>query len=192
MQATALQGGLNDPPRQSAMAFRAIMDAMARPGRIEDLTGAEPPAPLSVAAGTVILTLCDPETPLFLAGAADCQDVRDWVTFHTGAPLVGAGECMFAVGTWGELPSLDAFPFGTSEYPDRSATLIVEMAGLAAAGARLTGPGIASEAGLNLPDIAPFQANARMFPLGLDFLFTHGSQVAALPRSTRVAVAEAV
>lgn len=192
MQATALQGGLTDPPRQSAMAFRAIMDAMARPGRIEDLTGAEPPAPLSVAAGTVILTLCDPETPLYLAGAADCQDVRDWVTFHTGAPLVGAADCMFAVGTWGELPSLDVFPVGTSEYPDRSATLIVEMPGLAAAGARLTGPGIATEAALNLPDIAPFQANARMFPLGLDFLFTHGSQVAALPRSTRVIVAEAV
>jgi alpha-D-ribose 1-methylphosphonate 5-triphosphate synthase subunit PhnH len=41
-------------------------------------------------------------------------------------------------------------------------------------------------AALSLPEVAAFQANARAFPLGLDFLFTCGDRLAALPRSTRV------
>jgi alpha-D-ribose 1-methylphosphonate 5-triphosphate synthase subunit PhnH len=92
---------------------------------------------------------------------------------------------MFAVGTWAALAPLSAFPVGTSEYPDRSTTLIVEQNELTA-GALLTGPGIKDTAGLNLPETAAFQTNRAMFPLGLDFVFTCGNQLAALPRSTIV------
>lgn len=83
-------------------------------------------------------------------------------------------------------PPLSSYPIGTSEYPDRSATLIVESADLAASGARLTGPGIKEEAQLSLPDLAAFQSNRALFPLGLDFIFTCGDRLAALPRSTKV------
>ena len=100
MQAEALDGGFADAPIEAARAFRAAMNVMARPGRIERLAGALPPAPLSPAAGTLILTLCDPETPVHLAGTHDTAALRDWITFHTGAPLVGAREAMFAVGAW--------------------------------------------------------------------------------------------
>jgi alpha-D-ribose 1-methylphosphonate 5-triphosphate synthase subunit PhnH len=186
MQADTLSGGFAAPPVDAARAFRAVMRVMARPGTIEAVTGVTPPAPLSVAAGTVLLTLCDPETPVHLAGEADCGAVRDWITFHTGAPLVARAEAMFAIGRWDALMPLDDYARGTSEYPDRSATLIVEMAQLEATGARLTGPGIAEAAALSLPEVAAFQANARAFPLGLDFLFTCGDRIAALPRSTRV------
>jgi len=186
MQADTLSGAFAAPPVDAAHAFRAVMRVMARPGTIEAVTGATPPAPLSVAAGTVLLTLCDPETPVHLAGEADCAAVRDWITFHTGAPLVARAEAMFALGRWQALMPLDDYAVGTSEYPDRSATLIVEMDRLEATGARLTGPGIAEAAALSLPDVAAFQANARAFPLGLDFLFTFGDSIAALPRSTRV------
>ena len=186
MQADTLSGAFAAPPVDAAHAFRAVMRVMARPGTIEAVTGATPPAPLSVAAGTVLLTLCDPETPVHLAGEADCAAVRDWITFHTGAPLVGRDDAMFALGTWEALAPLGDYPVGTPEYPDRSATLIVEMAPLEATGARLTGPGIKNTAALSLPEIAAFQANARQFPLGLDFLFTCGDRIAALPRSTRV------
>lgn len=190
MQATpagaALGGGFTAAAHQSAHAFRAAMQAMARPGLIVDIGGAVPPAPLSIAAGTLILTLCDPGTPLFLAGDHDCIGVRDWVTFHTGAPLTGAATCSFAVGTWQALLPLGAYPIGTPEYPDRSATLIVEMPQLSATGPILRGPGIKDSAALSLPDIAAFQANARTFPLGLDFYFTAGARMAALPRTTQV------
>ena len=59
-------------------------------------------------------------------------------------------------------------------------------------GAVLTGPGIADAARLSLPDVAAFRANRALFPLGLDFFFTCGDRLAALPRSTVVAQAAEV
>lgn len=187
MTATALQGGFATPAHESARAFRATLEAMARPGTIQTVAGAEPPAPLSVAAGVLILTLTDGTTPVHLAGAWDCADVRDWITFQTGAPLVGPAEAAFAIGTWSDLCPLDRFAIGTPDYPDRSATLIVECGALDPSGARLTGPGIRDSARLLLPDAAAvFAANHARFPLGLDFFFAAGDRLAGLPRSTRL------
>lgn len=187
MDAQALEGGFADAPRDAAFAFRALMNTMARPGTIETLVGARPPAPLSVAAGTALLTLTDPDTPVYLAGRADTKDVRDWIAFHIGAPLTGPATAMFAVGTWDDLMPLEAYPVGTPEYPDRSTTLIVECDTLEAKGAKLAGPGIRDKAELSLPDPESLGRNARRFPLGLDFYFACGDRIAALPRSTRIA-----
>ena len=186
MLADTLSGGFGDPAVQSAHAFRSVMEAMARPGPLQHVHGAKPPPPLSPAAGAVLLTLCDTGTPIYLAGATDCVAVRSWLAFHTGAPLTGPSHCMFAVGSWEALGSLSAYPVGTSEYPDRSATLIVDSATLSASGATLTGPGIKDSAALSLPETRTFQANRALFPLGLDFIFTSGDRLAALPRSTEV------
>ncbi|SMX41706.1 phosphonate C-P lyase system protein PhnH [Octadecabacter ascidiaceicola] len=185
MQANTLSGGFADPATQSAHAFRSVMEAMARPGTIQDIHGAAPPAPLSPAMGAVLLTLCDTETPVYLAGDMDCDAARAWLAFHTGAPFVGPAQCMFAVGKWDALTPLEVYPIGTSEYPDRSATLIVECSELAS-GATLTGPGIKETATLSLPELEAFQANRTLFPLGLDFIFTCGGRLAALPRSAEV------
>jgi len=183
---TDLRGGFADAPRDSAVAFRAALQAMARPGRIEPIAGATPPAPASPAAGALILTLCDATTGIHLAPSHDTRALRAWITFHTGAPLVGAGAAGFALGTWPALQALARFPTGTAEYPDRSATLIVEMETLRPAGMRLTGPGIRHAARLNLPEAQGFAENRRGFPLGLDFYFTCGARLAGLPRSIRV------
>ena len=186
MQAQTLSGGFAAPAIDAARAFRGVMEAMARPGSVQTVSGAEPPAPLSVAAGAVLLTLCDTDTPINLAGDVDCAEVRSWLAFHTGAPLTGPGHCMFAIGDWAALAPLSAYPIGTSAYPDRSATLIVERPALSVEGARLTGPGIKDAASLSLPETQAFQANHAQFPLGLDFIFTSADRLAALPRSTEV------
>jgi alpha-D-ribose 1-methylphosphonate 5-triphosphate synthase subunit PhnH len=159
---------------------------MARPGTIRRVEGAVPPAPLSVAAGTALLVLTDATTGLHLAGRADCRAVRDWVAFHIGAPIVAAEDADFAVGTWEELQPVTRFRIGQPDYPDRSATLIVECDRLTNHGPALTGPGIATATWLNLPETAAFRANRACFPLGFDCLFTAGQQIAGLPRSTRV------
>ncbi|KPA20606.1 Alpha-D-ribose 1-methylphosphonate 5-triphosphate synthase subunit PhnH [Shimia sp. SK013] len=189
MDADVLKGGFADAPIEAAHAFRAAMTAIARPGKIETLKGAVPPAPMSVAAGTLVLTLCDPDTPVFLVGEWDCQPVRDWIAFHVGAPIVGAAEAMFAIGDWAGLAPHTQFAIGTPEYPDRSATLIVECDALKADGAVLRGPGIKDTASMGLPEVDAFQMNAMLFPLGLDFFFTSGDQVSALPRTTKVEAA---
>jgi alpha-D-ribose 1-methylphosphonate 5-triphosphate synthase subunit PhnH len=133
-----------------------------------------------------LLTLADATTAVHLAGAADCEAVRDWVAFHTGAPLVVAEVADFAVGTWGALQAVTRFRIGEPASPDRSATLIVELDALTNGGAKLTGPGIETAIWLSLPEIAALAANRAQFPLGFDCLFTQGKQLAALPRSIRV------
>lgn len=185
MQTHNLEGGFADQPIEASHMFRAVMTAMARPGEIVAVTVAHPPEPLSCAAGGVLLTLCDPETPVYLAPSHNTPQVRDWITFHTGAPFADAQAAAFAVGVWDDLPLSD-FPVGTAEYPDRSATLIVEGPALSNSGVVLRGPGIKDAAQLSLPEVQAFQANARLFPLGLDFIFTSGDRLAALPRTTRV------
>jgi alpha-D-ribose 1-methylphosphonate 5-triphosphate synthase subunit PhnH len=186
MQAQTLEGGFTAPATEAAHVFRAVMEAMARPGTLHRISGVAPPAPLSPAAGAIILSLCDMDTPVYLAGQSDCEAVRAWVAFHTGAPVVGPSHCQFAIGTWQALTPLSAYRAGTSEYPDRSATLIVELPELAASGAALRGPGIRDSAHLSLPETAAFRENNARFPLGLDFFFTCGDRLAGLPRSTKV------
>lgn len=181
-----LSGGFSDPAVQSAHGFRALLEAMARPGRIHRVEGAAPPAPVSIAAGVALLVLTDSATPLHLAGDMDHGALRDWIGFHTGAPLVGAGDAQFALGTWDALSPVGRFAIGDPGYPDRSATLIVEMERLDADGPRLSGPGIEGAHHLSLPEVAAFRANRRRFPLGFDTILTCGDRLAALPRSTRV------
>ncbi|MEM9140020.1 MAG: phosphonate C-P lyase system protein PhnH, partial [Pseudomonadota bacterium] len=156
------------------------------PGRIETASGAMPPAPLSVAAGTLLLTLADPETPIYLVGGVDTPEVRGWLAFHTGAPLAGPDRAVFAVGRWDDLTPLEPYRIGTADYPDRSATLIIECDRLTAEGTRLTGPGIRDQAHLPLPDAEAFARNRARYPLGLDFYLTCGDRIAGLPRSTRI------
>lgn len=187
MQAHALTGGFENAPVASAHGFRAALDALARPGTIVKISGAQPPAPLSVAAGTLLLVLCDPQTPIWLAAPLRLDVVIDWIRFHTAAPITQSrGDAVFAIGSWGDLMPITDFPIGTPQYPDRSTTLIIECETLQTNGATLRGPGIKNTTSLTVPDVVTLQNNASLFPLGLDFFFTAGSQIAAIPRTTKL------
>jgi alpha-D-ribose 1-methylphosphonate 5-triphosphate synthase subunit PhnH len=179
-------GGFASQAQEAARVFRAALDAMARPGRIHRVGGGTPPAPLPVAAGALALTLCDPETPLWLGASLATPAVEAWLGFHTGAPRAAArAEAAFAIGRWEELAPLESWPAGTPEYPDRSATLIVCLDRLEPGGTRLTGPGIRGGSALPLPDPAAVAANRARFPLGLDLFLVAGDRLAAVPRSAR-------
>src|SRR5262245_61648051 len=121
-----------DPVRDQQAVFRQVMRALACPGEVREIsTAAPPPAPLSAGAAAVALTLADFETPLWLdADLAASTDVADYLRFHTGAPIVrDPRRATFALVSSGRnLPRFDAFALGTLEYPDRSATLIVQVA----------------------------------------------------------------
>lgn len=191
MAQASLAGGFADRPRDSATAFRAILDAMARPGTIVDISGTAPPTGLSVAAGTVLAVLTDGETPLWLPDRLS-GSVAEWLTFHTNAPhTVDRDSAMFAAGRWDELAPFDSWPIGTDTYPDRSATLIVEMDSLDGGPARtLRGPGIRTTAPLTaaLPEdlIAALAGNRMLFPCGVDVILTAGDRLLGLPRTTRI------
>lgn len=188
----AEQGAFADPPVGAALAFRAALQAMARPGQGRRLSCVAPPEGLSAAAATLLLVLADAETPLWLPERLRAGATADWLRFHTNAPQATArGAVMFGVGRWSELAPPDDWSAGDPAYPDRSATLIVEVPALEGGEAMvLSGPGIRGQASLAppLPKSAPaiLRANAARFPLGLDFYFVAGEQVAGLPRSTRI------
>ena len=183
--ATALEGGFTNASEDSAQVFRAALNVMARPGQIETVSGVTPPAPLSPAAASLLLTLADHETPVWLAGAHDCAALRDWLAFHTGARFVAREQASFAVGSWDALAPLDGYRIGSSQYPDRAVTLIVEMEELGSAGTAICGPGIETTAAITLPDDTMLDFNAARFPLGIDMFLVAGDRMAAVPRSTR-------
>ncbi|MEM6488745.1 MAG: phosphonate C-P lyase system protein PhnH, partial [Pseudomonadota bacterium] len=149
------------------------------------------PAGVSPAAAALVLLMADPDTPIWLDAPAEAA--LPWILFHTGAPRVAApGEAALALGRWDALMPLDAWAQGTPEYPDRSATLIVEVAALTGGPAlALSGPGIRDSQAISplLPAgaAAALAANAARFPLGVDLFLAAGAQVMGLPRSTRVA-----
>ena len=70
-----------------------------------------------------------------------------YLRFHTGAPLTpDAADSSFAVLAAGlDMPRLADFPQGTHEYPDRSATLVIQVPQVSEGGhVALRGPGIES------------------------------------------------
>tara|TARA_X000000950_G_scaffold40485_1_gene44043 strand:- start:1031 stop:1603 length:573 start_codon:yes stop_codon:yes gene_type:complete len=182
---TALEGGFTSASEDSARIFRAALNAMARPGHIESVSGIAPPAPLSCSAGALLLTLVDHETPVHLAGSHDCAAVREWLAFHTGTSFASREQAAFAVGSWSSLAPIGTYRIGTSEYPDRAVTLIVEMEQVVASGTLLQGPGIESHMAVNLPDDSILDFNAARFPLGIDMFLVAGDRMAAVPRSAR-------
>jgi alpha-D-ribose 1-methylphosphonate 5-triphosphate synthase subunit PhnH len=191
---TILAPGLADPGHDAQRLFRAVLDAFAHPGRITSLP--DPPAgPGAICPATAgyLLTLVDRDTPLWLAPEFDLPAVRDFVRFHTGAPIVARrGEAAFAVLAHDTAASLDGFAIGTDPYPDRSATVVIEVPVLGAgATRRWRGPGIDGQAavavgGLGADFWQAWADNHALFPCGVDIVFAAGSQLLALPRSIAV------
>ena len=190
-----LQPGFAAPVRDAQTAFRAVLDAMAHPGGIVRVPTALPNGlPLGTASAAIALSLCDIDTPVWLDAAA--SGAAGYIAFHCGAPAaVTPAEASFAfVADPTALPPLDQFALGSDEYPERAATLVIEVAGLAESGGiTLRGPGILGETRLDVGGLlARFwterAALAELFPRGVDVLFTCGDRVAALPRATRVMV----
>jgi alpha-D-ribose 1-methylphosphonate 5-triphosphate synthase subunit PhnH len=187
--AAALSAGFADPVADAQRCFRAVLDAMARPGRVHPIRGVSPPAPLSIAAAGVLLTLVDHETPLWLD--PDLSVVRDWIAFHCGAPFAATTDrACFALLRG--LPALTSFHAGTHEEPETAATLIVEVAALGSgARYRLSGPGL-REPGMLRVDGLPadfaqaWGRNHGQFPRGVDLVLCAGDRLAALPRSVAI------
>jgi alpha-D-ribose 1-methylphosphonate 5-triphosphate synthase subunit PhnH len=178
--------GFADPVLDGQTCFRAVLEAMSRPGRIQPIIPPpEVPPGLSPAAAAVLLTLVDAATPLRLAAGAEAAA---WVRFHCGCALV-EGAAPFVLDPAARLLDLDA---GTEEEPERGATLILEVAALHdAPGWRLTGPGIRTAHHLRVHGapagfVADWATSRARFPRGIDVILCAGTSIAALPRTVRI------
>ncbi|MEO5756863.1 MAG: phosphonate C-P lyase system protein PhnH [Mesorhizobium sp.] len=197
----AIDGGFADPVFNAQTVFRAVMDAMARPGMVQPLPAfARPPAPLTATAGAIALALCDNDTPLWLDPALQASAaVKTWLGFHSGAPLANTpADAHFAlIASPAEMMALDGFSQGTQDYPDRSTTLILQVSDLTSgAPLLLQGPGIEASATI-APAAMPrhfveqWKQNIKRFPRGIDIILAAPDGIACLPRTTRIKTMEA-
>lgn len=184
--------GFADPVHDSQACFRAVLDAMARPGQVHTITAVlSPPPGLAPATAAVLLTLADADTPIWLDGAMAAA--QGWIAFHCGAPIGAPGAAALACAA-GPVRLAD-FQAGSDDAPELGATVILQVGSLTSgAGFTLAGPGLAAPASLTvdgLPDgfVAQWAANRALFPRGVDMILCAGDKVAALPRTVAIGAA---
>lgn len=167
--------------------------------------------PMAEATAALLLTLLDAECTLRLHGSLASDAALTWLRFHTGARQALPGEsAAFTVVRAAEMaPSQwEAIDLGSDEAPQRGGTLIIEVSGLAGADEpqrmaatsprttlRLRGPGIEDEHLLNVSHVPELFWRYRLglsprYPQGFELFLASGHRLAALPRSTRMALEE--
>ena len=191
-----MKPGFSSQTFDSQAVFRSLLAAMASPGEIMILSGdLSPEVPVHQAAGAILLTLMDFETPLW-TDLENQNAAVEWLRFHTGAPyMYTSSQAAFALVTdYDQFETPDQFNRGTIESPDRSTTLIIHTRGMDDRGRlRLTGPGIPKARFINLKGIregffARRKEMATDYPLGIDMIFVCDRQFTVLPRTTTVEV----
>jgi alpha-D-ribose 1-methylphosphonate 5-triphosphate synthase subunit PhnH len=186
--------GFADPVIDSQDAFRGCVAALATPGAVVRIrTGLLPVPPFGPAATALLLALLDQDTRLWLSPGASAGSAAASLKFHTGCSLAAVpGEADFAfVAGVEELPPLESFGADAQDYPERSATVLLQVPELAERGWKLTGPGIRCESGLAVPALGvgfveQWERNRARFPRGIDLYLVCGEQVCGLPRTTRI------
>lgn len=195
MQQASIAAGFTDLTHQSQQSFKAIMDAMAQPGKIYDAPHRlDSAGALNPVAAMVALTLCDAETSVYLDETLNTDATRQFLAFHTGAATTNVPQkAQFAFLSSAEkLEATHSFNMGNHEYPDQSTTVIVTVNDLANhAGTTLSGPGIETSRAFASSSLSEkfwqqASANNGEYPLGIDHIFVTNSQLAALPRSTKI------
>lgn len=194
-QTDAFSSGFADPVFDAQSAFRTALNAMSYAGRPQTLPQSlKTPEPLGSAAGAVALALFDLDTPVWLDAAVGSAGVIDYLRFHCGAPITGrAADARFALIAGPQsMPGLSGFDIGEDRYPDRSATVIIEVQSLTEGPAtRWTGPGIAGEITVSIAGVSEtfwsqWAGNRELYPQGVDVIFTSGNRLIGLPRTIDV------
>jgi alpha-D-ribose 1-methylphosphonate 5-triphosphate synthase subunit PhnH len=190
-----LKPGFADPVFEAQAAFRTLLKAVSYAGRVQAIeTGLDAPRPLAAATAAIALTLFDFDSPVWLDAGAAQGPVPGFLKFHCGTPICSSpGDARFAVITDPvRMPALDSFAIGEDRYPDRSATLIVQVDSLTeGSGTTWTGPGIDGSrqvriAGLPNGFWEQWALNHELYPRGVDVIFASAGSVIGLPRSVRV------
>lgn len=191
MNDAMLLPAFSEPVAQAQQVFRLALTAMSEPGTmhaLDDVPSLDTMAPATYA---LCLSLLDSDTPVWLSPIFDTPSLRANLAFHCGCAVVSdRGLAAFALMTEDELIDLHEFNCGTDRDPDQSCTLIVQLRDLQhGTPMAWQGPGIQQDRVLHLPLADNFWKQRKeccSFPKGLDIFFASGSNLMALPRSTRV------
>lgn len=200
---SAVGAGFSNEAFGSQAVFRSALQALSHPGRLVAVAhDAERPQPGHAASAVLLLAMLDADCSLWLSPTLRAGNAGTWLRFHTGCQLVDAVEdAQFVwVGAADPLPPLRSLRQGSDEYPDQSATCVLDVRTLAdGEGAgddgmpllTLSGPGIQTRASLRvvgLPDDfgAQWVHNHAGFPRGVDLFLATDEALVGLPRTTRI------
>jgi alpha-D-ribose 1-methylphosphonate 5-triphosphate synthase subunit PhnH len=190
---TSLLPGFDNPVDDAQQVFRAALEAFAHPGRLETLpvTSGQPEG-LSPALTALLLTLADPDTPVWLPADVPAA-ARAFLRFHCGCPLVdNLGEATFVCIPAGHaMPALADCAQGLPAYrtaPPRCSWKSPRCTRATRCAAR---PGIETTQSLCVTGLpadfrASWRANNTGFPLGVDLLLASGDEFCAMTRTTLV------
>ena len=189
---TTRLAGFIDIVHDAQNTFRMLLDALARPGIAQATVFLTPPTGLESSFAAACLTLLDLETVVWLQPGLS-KDVRPWLVFHTGCRFTDQPQVADFALIWDieTAPALADFSWGTVEYPEASASLLIQLPGLAEGETVvLQGPGIVQQIEVSLPLASGFwqqwQAMTTDYPLGIDcWCFAH-NQVVGLPRTAKL------
>lgn len=171
-------------PQVQQLNFKALMNAFAYPGRVQNLHCKSP------GLEQVLATLIDGEVVLADPDALLHTDQCMRLEANMSTP-----EQAHFVVCKAENPPVFQPRLGTLEEPEHGATLILQVQGFAATGhalnLNLSGPGIERETTLNVAGLNSAWLQQRLFwnaafPTGVDFILVSESQLVALPRTTQV------
>lgn len=194
-----------DPVFDAQGHYRLLLDAMARPGKINILPRMQitTPPQLTSAAALIGFALLNADASFFVDGS-DPEVPTRHLLVNTSAKPVDAHKADFVFATGAASPMLaESMKKGSLPYPEEGATLVLDVMSLATEpqglgqegnglALRLQGPGVAGERvlfvrGLNGSLIETVQQANIEFPLGIDLILTDGDgRMTCIPRSSRI------
>jgi len=167
--------------------FRMMLEAMSRPGSVQDLSVV---VNGSCAGKAALATLLDAEVKL--ADPHSLLEDTDWPLMQAVQSEPTKADYIYCDG--GKRPDFEP-RIGTLSSPDESATLIINVASLAGETLSLSlqGPGIEDRCCVSIDGMNTNWLDARnnwvsAFPLGVDMFFVDEHSLIGLPRTTRVEV----
>jgi alpha-D-ribose 1-methylphosphonate 5-triphosphate synthase subunit PhnH len=176
--------------------FRLLLDAMARPGKLQLLNGdsLQPPASLNPAAAGIALALLNTDVRFY----ASSEPAAGYIRLNTDARPVNPEEADFLFIGGNERPdTLERAKTGQPAYPETGATLVIGVERLSlepelnSVVIHLRGPGVPGQKdvfvqGLSTDILAAIREKNREYPLGVDVMLTDpAGLVCCVPRTNQ-------
>lgn len=187
--------GFSDPVYEAQRVFQLLQEAMAQPGVPVELDPVPVVAPLNAASMAICLAMLDGETPLWLDKAARLKRLEQHLLYHCDCILVDdPGEARYAVasGPTASPPLSRCGPI--DEETGEGTILVIQVPSLTGAE---SGVSLAVDGApprplgiVGLPEDFWRQPGLEMgaFDRQVDLVFTHGSELLALPRSIQISL----
>lgn len=188
---------------ESSLDFRQIMKAVSFPGRAQhclSIPGKNDLSSMTMSLQQIAEALINRDVCVCFSGTLPTENCLKWLTLYLHSQVTELNDADFIITDAQHLTTdlLEKIKVGTDEFPDRSATVLVNwhrpFSQPSDNPVVASGPGINPDEpslSLNLDDISSEFLSARQqlnnrYPLGVDLFLCAEEEFMALPRTTRL------